>query len=92
MAITDAVVERPDIDASRTAAMGGSFGGYMANWVAGQTDRFKAIVTHASLWALDQFGPTTDAVAVLAEGNDGRDGAGELAAPARGETSARPCW
>ncbi len=61
MAITDAVVGRPDIDESRTAAMGGSFGGYMANWVAGQTDRFKAIVTHASLWALDQFGPTTDA-------------------------------
>ncbi|TPV48748.1 S9 family peptidase [Pseudarthrobacter phenanthrenivorans] len=61
MAVTDAAVERPDIDAERTAAMGGSFGGYMANWVAGQTDRFKAIVTHASLWALDQFGPTTDA-------------------------------
>lgn len=61
MAVTDVAVERPDIDASRTAAMGGSFGGYMANWVAGQTDRFKAIVTHASLWALDQFGPTTDA-------------------------------
>ena len=33
----------------------------MANWVAGHTDRFRAIVTHASLWALDQFGPTTDA-------------------------------
>ncbi|MBU8865363.1 S9 family peptidase [Paenarthrobacter aromaticivorans] len=61
MAITDAVVERADIDETRTAAMGGSFGGYMANWLAGQTDRFKAIVTHASLWALDQFGPTTDA-------------------------------
>ncbi|GAA4050840.1 S9 family peptidase [Arthrobacter methylotrophus] len=61
MSITDAVVRRPDIDQTRTAAMGGSFGGYMANWVAGQTDRFKAIVTHASLWALDQFGPTTDA-------------------------------
>lgn len=61
MAITDAVVQRPDIDETRTAAMGGSFGGYMANWVAGHTDRFKAIVTHASLWALDQFGPTTDA-------------------------------
>ncbi|GAA4352678.1 S9 family peptidase [Microbacterium rhizosphaerae] len=60
LAITDAVVARPDIDESRTAAMGGSFGGYMANWVAGHTDRFRGIVTHASLWALDQFGPTTD--------------------------------
>jgi dipeptidyl aminopeptidase/acylaminoacyl peptidase len=61
MAATDAVVARDDIDETRTAAMGGSFGGYMANWVAGHTDRFRAIVTHASLWALDQFGPTTDA-------------------------------
>jgi dipeptidyl aminopeptidase/acylaminoacyl peptidase len=61
MTITDVTEARPDIDASRTAAMGGSFGGYMANWVAGHTNRFKAIVTHASLWALDQFGPTTDA-------------------------------
>ena len=60
MAITDAVSARPDIDETRTAAMGGSFGGYMANWVAGHTDRFSAIVTPASLWALDQFGPTTD--------------------------------
>ena len=60
MAITDVAEARDDIDETRTAAMGGSFGGYMANWVAGHTDRFKAIVTHASLWALDQFGPTTD--------------------------------
>jgi dipeptidyl aminopeptidase/acylaminoacyl peptidase len=60
MRITDAALERGDLDATRTAAMGGSFGGYMANWVAGHTDRFRAIVTHASLWSLDQFGPTTD--------------------------------
>ncbi|MEV8268410.1 alpha/beta fold hydrolase [Microbacterium sp. NPDC076911] len=60
LAITDAVESREDIDHTRTAAMGGSFGGYMANWVAGHTDRFKAIVTHASLWALDQFAGTTD--------------------------------
>jgi dipeptidyl aminopeptidase/acylaminoacyl peptidase len=61
MAATDAACAHPRIDAARTAAMGGSFGGYMANWVAGHTDRFDAIVTHASLWALDQFGATTDA-------------------------------
>ena len=60
MALTDAATALPEIDADRTAAMGGSFGGYMANWIAGHTDRFRAIVTHASLWALDQFGPTTD--------------------------------
>jgi len=61
MAAVDAAEQRPDIDASRTAAMGGSFGGYMANWIATQTDRFRAIVTHASLWDLDSFTGTTDA-------------------------------
>ena len=60
MAATDAACAHPRVDETRTAAMGGSFGGYMANWIAGHTDRFDAIVTHASLWALDQFGPTTD--------------------------------
>jgi pimeloyl-ACP methyl ester carboxylesterase len=50
MAAVDAAEGRPEIDESRTALMGGSFGGYLANWVAGHTDRFKGIVTHASLW------------------------------------------
>jgi dipeptidyl aminopeptidase/acylaminoacyl peptidase len=61
MAAVDAVEQRPDIDASRTAAMGGSFGGYMANWIATQTDRFRAIVSHAGLWHIDSFTSTTDA-------------------------------
>jgi dipeptidyl aminopeptidase/acylaminoacyl peptidase len=61
MTAVDAATELPEIDATRTAAMGGSFGGYMANWIATQTDRFRAIVTHASLWDLDAFTGTTDA-------------------------------
>ncbi|MGY1640990.1 S9 family peptidase [Geodermatophilus sp. SYSU D00703] len=61
MAAVDAAVQRSDVDATRTAAMGGSFGGYMANWIATQTDRFGAIVTHASLWDIDAFTGTTDA-------------------------------
>lgn len=60
MAAFEGVLDRPDIDGDRTALMGGSFGGYMANWVAGSTDRFKAIVTHASLWELRGFHGTTD--------------------------------
>jgi dipeptidyl aminopeptidase/acylaminoacyl peptidase len=63
MAAVDACEARPDIDQTRTAAMGGSFGGYMANWVAGHTDRFRCIVTHASLWSLEQFHGTTDEAA-----------------------------
>jgi dipeptidyl aminopeptidase/acylaminoacyl peptidase len=62
MAATDGALTRPDLDGTRTAMMGGSYGGYMANWIAGHTDRFRAIVSHASLWALDQMMATTDAV------------------------------
>jgi dipeptidyl aminopeptidase/acylaminoacyl peptidase len=61
MALTDAAEARADIRGGESVMMGGSFGGYMANWIATQTDRFAAIVTHASLWNLESFGPTTDA-------------------------------
>ncbi len=37
MAATEAACAHPGVDAARTAAMGGSFGGYMANWIAGHT-------------------------------------------------------
>jgi dipeptidyl aminopeptidase/acylaminoacyl peptidase len=60
MAATNAAVERDDIDETRTGMMGGSYGGYMANWIAGHTDRFGAIVSHAGLWTLDQMFGTTD--------------------------------
>ncbi len=60
MAAVDAAERHEAIDASRTAALGGSFGGYMANWIAGHTDRFRCLVTHASLWNLPAFHGTTD--------------------------------
>ncbi len=59
-AVDAALATRDDLDAGRTALMGGSYGGYMANWVAGHTERFRAIVTHASLWELRGFHGTTD--------------------------------
>jgi dipeptidyl aminopeptidase/acylaminoacyl peptidase len=60
-AVLAAVLERPDLDGERIACLGGSFGGYMTNWLAGHVDRFGAIVTHAGLYALDQEHKTTDA-------------------------------
>jgi dipeptidyl aminopeptidase/acylaminoacyl peptidase len=36
------------IDGARMAAAGGSYGGYMADWIATHTGRFKAIISHAS--------------------------------------------
>ena len=60
MAVADALAARPDIDAGRTMAMGGSFGGYMTNWIGTQTERFKCLVTHASVATMAQFTGTTD--------------------------------
>jgi dipeptidyl aminopeptidase/acylaminoacyl peptidase len=60
MAVTDALCQRPDIDAQRLAAMGGSFGGYMANWIGTQTDRFRCLVSHASIVNMAAFTGVTD--------------------------------
>lgn len=61
LALIDATEAREDIDGSRTALLGGSYGGYMANWMAGHTGtRFKCIVTHAALWDMDAMGRNTD--------------------------------
>ncbi len=38
-----------NLDGDRLAAAGASYGGYMAAWVAGHTDRFKAIINHAGV-------------------------------------------
>jgi dipeptidyl aminopeptidase/acylaminoacyl peptidase len=40
------LLRHPWIDPERIAAAGASFGGYMINWIQGQTDRFKALVCH----------------------------------------------
>ena len=40
----------PFVDAARMAAAGGSYGGYMADWIATHTGRFKAIISHASVY------------------------------------------
>jgi dipeptidyl aminopeptidase/acylaminoacyl peptidase len=41
-----ALAKYPWLDADRAVALGASFGGYMINWIAGHTDRFKALVAH----------------------------------------------
>lgn len=41
-----ALQKYPFLDGKRVGALGASYGGYMVNWIAGQTDRFKALVCH----------------------------------------------
>jgi dipeptidyl aminopeptidase/acylaminoacyl peptidase len=38
------------IDGTRMAAAGGSYGGFMADWIATHSGRFKAIVSHAGVY------------------------------------------
>lgn len=46
----DAAINRyPWIDQNRMGVTGGSYGGYLTNWIVGHTDRFKAAVTLRSL-------------------------------------------
>ena len=42
-----ALAKYPWLDGTRVAALGGSYGAYMVNWINGKTDRFKALVAHA---------------------------------------------
>jgi dipeptidyl aminopeptidase/acylaminoacyl peptidase len=38
------------VDQSRVAAAGGSYGGYMVDWIATHTGRFKALISHAGVY------------------------------------------
>ena len=50
----------PFIDKDRECAIGSSYGGFMANWILGHTDRFKCIVSHHSVFNAESFWGTTD--------------------------------
>jgi dipeptidyl aminopeptidase/acylaminoacyl peptidase len=51
----------PFIDKNREAALGASYGGYMANWLLGHTNRFKCIVSHDGMFnAESAFGTTEE--------------------------------
>jgi dipeptidyl aminopeptidase/acylaminoacyl peptidase len=46
LGLDDVLRRHPWIDSERMAAAGASYGGFMINWIQGQTDRFKALVCH----------------------------------------------
>jgi dipeptidyl aminopeptidase/acylaminoacyl peptidase len=61
MAVVDHVASLPYADADRIAAAGGSYGGYMIDWMLGHTHRFKALVSHAGVYDLrSEFGATDE--------------------------------
>ena len=61
MAVADYVAKLPYVDSEKMAAAGGSYGGYMVDWILGHTQRFKALVSHAGVFDLrSMFGETEE--------------------------------
>ena len=61
----DAVASRGNVDRERIGAAGGSYGGYMVNWILGHNDhprvKFKALVSHAGVFNLvSMYGVTEE--------------------------------
>lgn len=50
----------PYLDRERVAGLGGSYGGFMANWLNGHSNKFKALVNHDGVFSTTQVYYTTD--------------------------------
>ncbi len=60
MAVVDTVSQYKYVDSSRLAAAGGSYGGYMVNWILGHTNQFKALVSHDGVFDLRSMAASTE--------------------------------
>ncbi len=58
---TDYVIDNYQyVDPERVGVLGGSYGGFMTNWIVGHTDRYKAAVTQRSISNWYSFHGTSD--------------------------------
>ena len=74
MAFTDEVLRRyPAVDPDRLGVTGGSYGGFMTNWIIGHTDRFKAAATQRSITNWTSFYGTSDIGYYFATDQNGTD-------------------
>ncbi len=60
MNVTDYVAALPYTDETRMCAGGGSYGGYMANWILGHTDRFRCLFSHDGIYNLESMHGSTE--------------------------------
>lgn len=60
MAGVDTLVKKPFVDPKRIGVTGGSYGGYLTNWIVGHTNRFKAAVTQRSISNFYSFVGSSD--------------------------------
>src|SRR5947209_19566106 len=58
---TDWAEALPYVEKGRTAAAGASYGGFMIDWIAGHTDRFRCLVSHDGVYDLEaEYGSTEE--------------------------------
>jgi dipeptidyl aminopeptidase/acylaminoacyl peptidase len=61
IAFTDEIIKKyPAIDESKIGVTGGSYGGFMVNWIIGHTDRFKAAASQRCISNWLSFTCTSD--------------------------------
>ncbi|WP_203922214.1 S9 family peptidase [Rugosimonospora africana] len=61
LALLDAALADPSLDGQRVGVLGGSHGGFMTTWMAGNHgDRFKAAVSERAVNAIDSFTGSSD--------------------------------
>ena len=60
MDAADYLERHPNVNKNKLGVTGGSYGGFMTNWIVGHTDRFKAAVTQRSVVDLISFNGTSD--------------------------------
>lgn len=74
MKFTDEVLKKyPAIDTARVGVTGGSYGGFMTNWIIGHTDRFKAAASQRSISNWISFAHTSDIGEMFGADQQGAD-------------------
>lgn len=59
--------DHPEIDQNQLYVMGGSYGGFMTNWIVGHTNRFRAAISQRSISNWISFYGTSDVGAFFVE-------------------------
>ncbi|MGE0479304.1 MAG: prolyl oligopeptidase family serine peptidase [Phycisphaerae bacterium] len=60
MRVADWMFKQPFVDSKRIGVTGGSYGGYMTNWLIGHTSRFRAAVSQRALTSFESMFGTSD--------------------------------
>jgi len=60
MAVMDHVSKLPYVESNRISAAGGSYGGYMVDWILGHSQRFRALISHAGVFDLRSMATETE--------------------------------